>query len=112
MRLAPGVGLAAPQVDVLERVIVVELPADEEEGRPAELYAFVNPEIVKTSRDIEEDEEGCLSIPGYVGEVPRHIMVIVRGQDARGKPQSASLRSPASSSTRLTTWMASCSLIG
>jgi peptide deformylase len=87
MRRAPGVGLAAPQVDVLERVIVVELPADEEEGRPAELYAFVNPEIVKTSREIEEDEEGCLSIPGYVGEVPRHTMVIVRGQDARGKPQ-------------------------
>jgi peptide deformylase len=87
MRLAPGVGLAAPQVDVLERVIVVELPANEEEGRPAELYAFVNPEIVKTSREIEEDEEGCLSIPGYVGDVPRHTMVIVRGQDARGKPQ-------------------------
>jgi peptide deformylase len=87
MRRAPGVGLAAPQVDTLERVIVVELPADEEEGRPAELYAFVNPEIVKVSRDVEEDEEGCLSIPGYVGEVVRHTMVIVRGQDAQGKPQ-------------------------
>jgi peptide deformylase len=87
MRLAPGVGLAAPQVDILERVIVLELPADEEEGRPAELYAFVTPEIVKASREIEEDEEGCLSIPGYVGEVPRHTMIIVRGQDAYGKPQ-------------------------
>src|SRR5512135_3411198 len=67
MREAPGVGLAAPQVNVSERVIVLELPADEEEGTPAELYAFVNPEIVKTSRETEEGEEGCLSIPGYLG---------------------------------------------
>ncbi len=87
MRQAPGVGLAAPQVNVAERVIVVELPADEEEGTPAELYAFVNPEIVKTSHEVEEDQEGCLSIPGYVADVPRHTMVIVRGYDAHGKPQ-------------------------
>ena len=69
MRAAPGVGLAAPQIDILERIIVLELPADEEEGLPAELYAFVNPEIIKVSRDTEKGEEGCLSIPGYVGEV-------------------------------------------
>jgi peptide deformylase len=87
MRVAPGVGLAAPQVNIAERVIVVELPADEEEDIPAEYYAFVNPEIVKTSREVEDGQEGCLSIPGYVGEVPRHTMVVVRGQDARGKPQ-------------------------
>ncbi len=87
MRRAPGVGLAAPQVDVSERVIVIELPADEEEGTEAELYAFVNPEIVKSSRETEEGLEGCLSIPGYVADVERHTMVVVRGQDARGKPQ-------------------------
>src|SRR5512136_1032338 len=87
MRVAPGVGLAAPQVNISERIIVVEVPADEEEGTPAELYAYVNPEIVKTSREIEEGEEGCLSIPGYVGEVDRHIWIVVRGQDAFGKPQ-------------------------
>jgi peptide deformylase len=87
MRQAPGVGLAAPQVNVPERVIVIELPADEEEGKPAELYTYVNPEIVKTSRDIEEGNEGCLSIPGYVGDVPRHTMIVVRGQDAYGKSQ-------------------------
>jgi peptide deformylase len=86
MRAAPGVGLAAPQVNVLERVIVVELPADEEEGLPAELYAMVNPEIVKASRDVQEDTEGCLSIPGYVGEVSRSVEVVVRGQDANGRP--------------------------
>jgi peptide deformylase len=92
MRAAPGVGLAAPQVNVSERVIVVELPADEEEGTPAEFYAFVNPEIVKTSHEVEDSEEGCLSIPGYVGEVPRHTMVVVRGLDARGKPQRVRAR--------------------
>ena len=87
MRVAPGVGLAAPQVNVADRVIVVELPADEEEGFPAELYAYVNPEIIKASRDKEEGQEGCLSIPGYLGEVERHTEIIVRGQDANGKPQ-------------------------
>jgi peptide deformylase len=87
MRKAPGVGLAAPQVNISERVIVIEIPADEEEGTPAELYAFVNPEIVKVSHESEDGQEGCLSIPGYVGEVPRHTWVVVRGQDANGKPQ-------------------------
>jgi peptide deformylase len=87
MRAAPGVGLAAPQVNVPERVIVLELPADEEEGTPAELYAFVNPEIVKASRSKEEGQEGCLSIPGYLGEVERHTEIVIRGQDAHGKPQ-------------------------
>jgi len=87
MRVAPGVGLAAPQVNVAERVIVVELPADEEEGLPAELYAFVNPEIVKASRHKEEGQEGCLSIPGFLGEVERHTEIVVRGEDAYGKPQ-------------------------
>jgi peptide deformylase len=87
MRNAPGVGLAAPQVNVSERIIVIETPADEEEGIPAELYAFVNPEIVKTSRETAEGQEGCLSIPGYVGDVERHAWIVVRGQDAYGKPQ-------------------------
>jgi peptide deformylase len=92
MRAAPGVGLAAPQVNVPERIIVVELPADEEEGLPAELYAFVNPEIVKAGRDVEEGEEGCLSIPGYLGEVARSTEVVIRGQDAQGKPQRVKAR--------------------
>lgn len=87
MRKAPGVGLAAPQINIQERIIVLELPADEEDGVPAELYAFVNPEIVKASRDLEKGEEGCLSIPGYIGEVERSVEVVVRGQDAFGRPQ-------------------------
>ncbi len=92
MRAAPGVGLAAPQVDVQERIVVVELPADEEEGLPAELYAFVNPEIVKASRETEEGEEGCLSIPGYIGEVERSTEIVIRGQDALGRPQRLKAR--------------------
>ncbi len=92
MREAPGVGLAAPQVNVPERVIVVELPPDEEEGRPAELYTFVNPEIVKAARDVEEGQEGCLSIPGYVADVPRSVEVVVRGVDWQGKPQRVRAR--------------------
>jgi len=92
MRAAPGVGLAAPQIDVQERIVVVELPADEEEGLPAELYAFVNPEIVKASRETEEGEEGCLSIPGYIGEVERSTEIVIRGQDALGRPQRLKAR--------------------
>ena len=87
IRAAPGVGLAAPQINYPERVIVLELPADEEEGLPAELYTFVNPEIVKASRETEKGEEGCLSIPGYVGEVERSVESCLRGQDAFGRPQ-------------------------
>jgi peptide deformylase len=86
MRAAPGVGLAAPQIDVPERVIVIELPEDRDEGLPAELYAVVNPEIVKASRETDEDQEGCLSIPGYVGDVERHTTIVVRGLDAQGRP--------------------------
>ena len=87
MREAPGVGLAAPQVGVLRRVIVVEVPKDEEDPEAGTLlYEMVNPEIVKAAREIVEGEEGCLSIPGYVGDVPRHTMVVVRGQDRFGRP--------------------------
>lgn len=92
VRAAPGVGLAAPQVNVSERVIIVDLPADEEEGTPARLYTFVNPEIVRASREVEEGQEGCLSIPGYVGEVPRHVEIVVRGQDVDGRPQRVKAR--------------------
>ncbi len=87
MRAAPGVGLAAPQVAVLERVIVVEVPKDKENPEAGTFfYEMVNPEIVKANREVVEGEEGCLSIPGYVGEVPRHTMIVVRGQDRFGRP--------------------------
>ena len=70
-----GVGLAAPQIGVLKRVIVV----DAGEG----FYELVNPEILEASGK-ETDVEGCLSIPGLVGEVERAARVVVRGLDRHG----------------------------
>ncbi len=88
---APGVGLAAPQVNVSQRVIVVRLPDDddskEEYGDLAGVvYVVANPELLKASRDIVDGVEACLSIPGYYGSVDRHVNVIVTGQDRFGKP--------------------------
>ena len=84
MREANGVGLAAPQVGALLRLFVVELPEDEENDQPAETYILFNPEIVK-GRGEQVGYEGCLSIPGYVGEVARREQITVQGLDERGK---------------------------
>ncbi len=87
MRVAPGVGLAAPQVDVPLRVIVVEYSEDEEdEEKPPKLYTLVNPEIIKFSDEKEMGTEGCLSIPGYAGDVDRHLGVVVKALNRRGQP--------------------------
>ncbi|MBI2910743.1 MAG: peptide deformylase [Chloroflexi bacterium] len=77
MYAAPGVGLAAPQVGVSLRVIVLGMP-----GEPA--AALINPELVKATGR-RQVEEGCLSIPGYLGELDRADQVIVKGKDRRGK---------------------------
>ena len=93
MRAAPGVGLAGPQVGILQRVIVVEVHKDEQD--PDLQYGFyqvVNPEIVRVSREIEEGQEGCLSIPGYIGDVDRAFTVEVRGVDRSGKPLKVKAR--------------------
>lgn len=87
MRAAPGVGLAAPQVGVSQRVIVVEYTTDEEdETAPKKLYALVNPEIKVTDEETETGVEGCLSLPGLQGEVERSLAVTVKGQNRQGKP--------------------------
>ncbi len=85
MRNANGVGLAAPQVGVLQRLFVVELPEDEENNQPPETYVVFNPEIVK-GRGEQIGYEGCLSIPGYIGEVARHEQISVKGLDEKGRP--------------------------
>jgi peptide deformylase len=85
MRNSNGVGLAAPQVGLLERVIVVETPKDEEVPGSGQLHAVVNPEVVRASKEKVDGLEGCLSIPGYVGEVSRHQAVTIRGQDLKGR---------------------------
>ncbi|MDX9850404.1 MAG: peptide deformylase [Anaerolineaceae bacterium] len=84
MRLAPGVGLAAPQVNISQRVIVVEYAEDE--GVKPKSYAVINPEIIKTSPETELGIEGCLSIPNLVGEVERFSAVVVKGFNKLGKP--------------------------
>ncbi len=77
MRDAPGVGLAAPQIGASLRLVVIEY--DEE------LYKLVNPEIIWHSNETITDDEGCLSIPGYVGTVTRSSRVRVRAKNERGK---------------------------
>jgi len=84
MRQANGAGLAAPQVGVLQRFFVVELPEDEGNG-PRESFILFNPEIVKGSGE-QIGYEGCLSVPGYVGEVARLEKVTVKGLDEHGRP--------------------------
>ncbi|MDT8898233.1 MAG: peptide deformylase [Thermanaerothrix sp.] len=92
MRAAPGVGLAAPQVGVSQRVIVVEYGEDEDEDKPPRLYVVVNPEIVEVSAETEMGVEGCLSIPDLVGEVERYQRIVVKGQNRRGQPIKLKLR--------------------
>jgi peptide deformylase len=77
MRAAPGVGLAAPQIGVPLRVVVIEIPGDE-------VMALINPEIAKRHGD-RMVQEGCLSIPGYQGEVKRSVWVKVKARDRQGR---------------------------
>ena len=83
---APGVGLAAPQVGVMRRMIWVHVPADyHESGDPELSLALVNPEIVR-ARGRVMGYEGCLSIPGWTGEVPRSEVVTVKALGLDNKP--------------------------
>lgn len=78
---AQGIGLAAPQVGVSRRVIVVDV------GEPDHVpFAMLNPVIVESSEERERGEEGCLSIPGITGVVDRPLRVVVEGLDRAGKP--------------------------
>ena len=77
MHYSDGVGLAAPQIGVPLRVIVVQMPDEEP-------IAIINPEIVKHSGE-REVSEACLSVPGYGGEIKRSVSVTVKGQDRQGK---------------------------
>jgi peptide deformylase len=101
MRDAPGVGLAAPQVNIGQQLIVVEYAEDDDEEyydeenseseappvKPKMLYVMINPEIVKASEEKVLGVEGCLSIPNIQGEVERHEAIQVRGLNRFGKPQ-------------------------
>ncbi|MSP12015.1 MAG: peptide deformylase [Chloroflexi bacterium] len=86
MHDAPGMGLAAPQVNVPLRILIAQVPQDEEEPDAGKLFTMINPEIVKVSEEMEAADEGCLSIPGLLGEVDRHVAVEVRALNRSGKP--------------------------
>lgn len=93
MRAAPGVGLAAPQVGIPERLAVIEYGEENDHEddeskppRPKKLFVIINPEIVKTSEETVMGVEGCLSIPGLVGEVERFEAIQVRALNRHGKP--------------------------
>ncbi len=81
---APGIGLAAPQVGVLKRIIVIDLSKDDEPKKP--LY-IVNPKIIWKSDELISREEGCLSIPGYFAEVARPSKCKIQYLDYNGDKQ-------------------------
>lgn len=85
MDAAPGVGLAGPQVGVMERIIVVHVPGDYiAEGAEDVRYTLLNPEIIRASGE-ETATEGCLSIPGWAGDVPRYTSIKIKALDLEGK---------------------------
>jgi peptide deformylase len=97
MRVANGVGLAAPQVGRSLRMAVIETPPDlDDEGEEIEdtrnLYVIINPQVIWGSRKQTNGIEGCLSIPGYLGEVSRHQAIRVKALDRQGKPLDLKLK--------------------
>ena len=84
MYAAPGIGLAAPQVGALKRVVTIDVSGEEEEKAPLFL---VNPEIVERSEERIVYQEGCLSIPEIYEDVERSARVKVRFLDRNGEPQ-------------------------
>ncbi len=93
MDAANGVGLAAPQIGINQRITVITIPAEEEqlpdgsvvETAPEQNYVLINPEIIKSSDEEEIGQEGCLSLPGRYGDVPRRAWVTVEYTAMDGK---------------------------
>ena len=90
MRDYSGVGLAGPQIGVMQRIFVAQIPLPDDpdaEVHPhaGEAFALVNPELVKTSDELVEGQEGCLSIPTWYGLVNRPTWVEVKAQDVEGE---------------------------
>jgi peptide deformylase len=84
LHAAHGLGLAAPQIGVGLRVLVIQLAEDEEGPHAGEPITLINPEITKAAGE-QYGEEACLSIPGYVGMVRRAMVVSVKGLNRKGK---------------------------
>ncbi len=88
MRAADGAGLAAPQIGVPLRVVVFEVDHNPRypEAEPVPLTVLVNPVLTPLTDEMEEGWEGCLSVPGLRGVVPRHRQLRYQGFDPRGRP--------------------------
>ena len=85
MIAAPGVGLAGPQVGVMERILVVHVPGDYiGEGEDDISYALINPRIVAHNDEVEIATEGCLSIPDIVADVPRWTEIQIEATELDG----------------------------
>ena len=82
---APGIGLAAVQIGVGRRMLVIDVSREDEEKTP---LVFINPEILSSSDEPSVYEEGCLSIPDYYAEVERPAQVTVKYVDREGKDQT------------------------
>jgi peptide deformylase len=85
---APGIGLAAPQVGILSRLIVMDPSRDEEPKQP---LIMVNPVILELGTEMRTHEEGCLSIPDFTAEIERPAMTRVSYIDTEGKQQEKTL---------------------
>jgi peptide deformylase len=90
LRSLPGYGIAAPQVDIQKRIIIIENPPIYDEkgkitNKPLPLLILVNPEITKYSTDKCSFEEGCFSVPMYRGDVIRPVKIRIKAQDEKGK---------------------------
>lgn len=81
MYAAPGVGLAAPQIGINKRIMVIDITVGED---PKQVIVMANPVMLEQEGE-QREEEGCLSVPGYSGVVLRPAWVKVRGQDLKGE---------------------------
>jgi peptide deformylase len=86
MRAAPGVGLAAPQVDIPLRLVVIEFGDEEDDTVPPKLFTVINPEITRHSQETIIGTEGCLSVPNLIGDVERYESITVKGSNRHGQP--------------------------
>jgi peptide deformylase len=90
MRHYQGVGLAGPQVGVMQRIFVAEIPADRDNGeephpQSGQTYILINPTITRSSQKMVEGQEGCLSIPTWYGLVERPEWVELKARDINGR---------------------------
>jgi len=88
LRHEPGVGLAAPQVNISSQLIVVEYPLDDQvENAEPKIFVLANPEITEFSPETVVEVEGCLSVPGLLGDVERASQITVKGLNRFGQKQ-------------------------